>query len=90
MTRAQAASQVKKMGGDVSSSVSKNTDYVVAGESSGSKYRKAVDLEVEILTEEQFIGLISAKLSRFRWYVNGLALIQFIKLLMFFLDEIFS
>jgi len=61
MTRGQASTQVKKMGGDVISSVSKNTDFVVAGESPGSKYDKAVSLGVKILNEEQFASLISAR-----------------------------
>ena len=59
ITRNQASAQVRKMGGDVSSSVSKKTDFVVAGESPGSKYKKAVSLGVKILSEQQFSSLIS-------------------------------
>jgi DNA ligase (NAD+) len=59
ITRGQASAQVKKMGGDVISSVSKNTDFVVVGESPGSKYKKAVALGVTILDEQQFFSLIS-------------------------------
>ena len=59
ITRSQAGVRVKKMGGDVVSSVSKNTDFVVAGKSPGSKYNKALDLGVKILTEEQFSSLTS-------------------------------
>ncbi|GAH40021.1 unnamed protein product [marine sediment metagenome] len=59
MARSQASAQVKKLGGDVVSSISKNTDYVVVGESPGSKYKKALDLGVKILSEEQFSSLMS-------------------------------
>ena len=59
ITRNQASALVKKMGGDVSSSVSKNTDFVVAGESPGSKHKKAMSLGVKILSEQQFSSLIS-------------------------------
>ena len=62
ITRGQASVQIKKMGGDVISSVSKNTDFVVVGESPGSKYKKAVSLGIKILDEQQFSSLISGKL----------------------------
>ncbi|MCK5081780.1 MAG: NAD-dependent DNA ligase LigA, partial [Candidatus Omnitrophica bacterium] len=58
ITRNQASARIKKMGGDVSSSVSKKTDFVVAGESPGSKYKKAVSLDVKILSEQQFTDLV--------------------------------
>lgn len=58
MTRAQAASRVKELGGDVVSAVSKNTDFVVAGSNPGSKYPKAVELGVTILNEQQFREMI--------------------------------
>ncbi len=51
LTREQAAALVKAAGGKVVNSVSKNTDYVVAGESPGSKLAKAEELETEILDE---------------------------------------
>lgn len=57
-TRSGAKTLVESQGGFVSSSVSKNTDYVVVGSSSGSKLRKAQELEVSILNEEQFSKLI--------------------------------
>lgn len=59
ITRSQAGAGVKKMGGDVVLSVSKNTDFVVVGGSPGSKYTKALSLGIKILTEEQFSSLIS-------------------------------
>ncbi len=61
ITRTQASAQVRKLGGDIASSVSKNTDFVVAGDSPGSKYTKAVNLGVKILSEQQFSLLISGK-----------------------------
>lgn len=58
-TRSEAEEIVKSMGGKASSSVSKKTDYVVAGESPGSKYDKAKSLGVNIITEDDFKRLIS-------------------------------
>lgn len=58
LTRDEAKAKIRELGGDISSSVSKNTDYVVAGAEPGSKYDKAVKLGVRIITEEQFISMI--------------------------------
>lgn len=57
-TRDEAKDMIRKRGGDISSSVSKKTDYVVAGENPGSKYEKAKELGVQIIGEEEFIRLI--------------------------------
>jgi len=57
-TRPDAETKVKELGGNPTSSVSKKTDYVVVGENPGSKYTKAKELGVKILTEEEFIKLI--------------------------------
>jgi DNA ligase (NAD+) len=59
MTRDEAAEAVRAAGGKVSSSVSKKTSFVVAGESAGSKYDKAVSLGVSILNEDGFRSLLS-------------------------------
>jgi DNA ligase (NAD+) len=57
-TRTDAQRLVRELGGDFSSSVSKNTDYVVVGASPGSKYDKAKKLEVSIIDEAKFKKLI--------------------------------
>ena len=49
---------VESNGGRVNSSVSKNTDYVVAGESAGSKLEKAKSVGVKIISENEFMNLI--------------------------------
>jgi len=53
-TRTQAKEIISKSGGRVTGSVSKKTDYVVAGEEPGSKYQKAQELNVTIINEEEF------------------------------------
>jgi len=58
MTRDEAKEKVRLLGGNVSSSVSKNTDYVVAGENPGSKFEKAKKLGIKIITEEEFLQMI--------------------------------
>jgi len=59
LTRDQAKAKIRELGGDVSSSVSKNTDYVVAGSEAGSKLDKAQKLGVKIINEEEFMKLFS-------------------------------
>ncbi len=58
MSRDEAKVRIRNLGGDVSSSVSNNTDYVVIGSEPGSKYDKAKKLEVKILREKQFLEMI--------------------------------
>lgn len=58
MTRNQAGDIIKLHGGQTSTSVSKNTSYVLAGENAGSKLDKAQSLGVTILTEESFLEMI--------------------------------
>ena len=59
LTRDEAAEAVRAAGGKVSSSVSKKTNFVVAGENAGSKYDKAVELGVPILAEDAFRALLT-------------------------------
>ena len=54
MTRGEASNEIKNRGGRVTSSVTSKTDYVIAGEGAGSKYTKAEELEIPILTEADF------------------------------------
>ena len=58
MDRVTAQETVRKLGGEVSSSVSKNTSYVVAGENAGSKLEKAQHLGVVVINEDEFLTLI--------------------------------
>ena len=58
MTRDEASAIIKSHGGKTSSSVSKKTSYVLAGENAGSKLDKAQNLGVIILTEDDFLEMI--------------------------------
>ena len=58
MTRDEASAVIKSLGGQTSSSVSKKTSYVLAGENAGSKLDKATALGVTILTEDDFVEMI--------------------------------
>ena len=57
-SRAEATELIEKNGGQTASSVSKKTDYVLAGESAGSKLDKAKKLGVNIISEDEFMALI--------------------------------
>ena len=57
-TRKEIETMISEKGGKTSSSVSKNTDYLIAGEKAGSKLTKAQELNVTILSEEEFLNLI--------------------------------
>jgi DNA ligase (NAD+) len=58
MTREAAQEAIIERGGKVSGSVSKKTDYVVAGAEAGSKLKKAAELEIEVIDERRFLKLL--------------------------------
>ncbi len=58
LSRDEAKAKIKVLGGKVVGSVSKNTDYVVAGEEAGSKLDKAEALGVKVLNEEEFLKMV--------------------------------
>ncbi len=61
-TREQAGRIIKSLGGKVTSSVSKKTDYIIAGANAGSKLKKAKELNVKIIDETEF-DVLTGKLS---------------------------
>jgi DNA ligase (NAD+) len=60
-TRTQIKGVISELGGRVTGSVSKKTDYVVAGEDPGSKYQKAQELGVNIVNEEEFKKILTSE-----------------------------
>lgn len=59
LTRDAAKDKIRTLGGQTKESVTQNTDYVVAGENSGSKYEKAKELGITILSEDEFLQIIN-------------------------------
>ena len=57
-TRKEAEDIIERLGGKTSGSVSKKTDYVLAGEEAGSKLTKAQSLGIQIISEEEFSQMI--------------------------------
>lgn len=57
-SRDEATEIIEKNGGNVTSSVSKNTSLVVVGKDAGSKYDKAVKLNIKVITEDEFIKML--------------------------------
>jgi DNA ligase (NAD+) len=74
MTRDEAGEAVRQAGGKVTSSVSKKTDFVVAGENAGSKYDKAVELGVPVLDEAGFRTLLAEGPDAVRSQAGGAVL----------------
>jgi len=61
LSRDEASELIRKAGGNVSSSVSKKTDFVLAGDEAGSKLDKAKELGVKILSEKKFLDMLGSK-----------------------------
>lgn len=61
LKRKEAAAIIESLGGKSSSSVSKKTDFVLAGEEAGSKLKKANDLGVTVITEEEFLKMVKTE-----------------------------
>ncbi len=58
ISRGDIKTMLENLGAKVASSVSKKTDYVIYGEDAGSKYDKAIELNVKVLTEDEMNQLI--------------------------------
>lgn len=61
LTREEATEKIESFGGKASGSVSKKTTYVIAGENAGSKLRKATELGIPILSEQEFLDLLKSE-----------------------------
>jgi hypothetical protein len=61
LSRDEASTLIREAGGNVTGSVSKNTDFLLAGEEAGSKLDKAKELGIKILSEKEFLELLGSK-----------------------------
>jgi DNA ligase (NAD+) len=61
MTREEAKAKIESAGGKVAASVSRKTNYVVAGEDAGSKLDKARSLEIEVIGEQELLAMLQKK-----------------------------
>ena len=59
LTRSEAKNKALSVGAKVAGSVSAHTDYVIAGESAGSKLSKAQELGVKVISEEEFNQMLA-------------------------------
>ena len=59
MTREQAQSEIRDLGGNISSSVSSSTNYLIIGNNPGNKLEKAKKLGTKIISEKEFIEICS-------------------------------
>ena len=57
--RKEAEKTIHELGGKTTSSISKNTDFLVYGSSPGSKLKKALDLKIKTINEEKFLALLN-------------------------------
>jgi DNA ligase (NAD+) len=59
MSRDEAKYVIQKMGAKIGNTVSKNTDFVIVGENPGSKVKKAMELNIKIINQDEWIKIIS-------------------------------
>ena len=72
LSRDEASALIRQAGGNVTGSVSKNTHYLLAGDSAGSKLDKARELGVRVLSEEEFLEILGTKAKSKRGTKQGL------------------